>query len=161
MSLRVDTLAGIAVIAVGVFFLWGAAQIETFGGDVIESDLIPRAVSILTCFAGVLLVVSSLKAPQRSGGQAAAFRDFALITLPLAALILFYVLLWKWFGFLLATLLAAPVIFWTFGNRGWRTGLALPFAIAVLFYVLFFRIMGIFDAPGTVIDFAAIVGALG
>jgi hypothetical protein len=78
------------------------------------------------------------------------------VTLPLAGATLLYILAWRWFGFLLATLLLAPAVFLAFGNRGLRDSCLIPTAVAVAFYVMFFLGMGLFDAPGTLIDLAEI-----
>ena len=161
MALRVDTWAGLAAFMTGLFFLWGAGRIEVYGGETIPPDFVPRASATLMCAAGIALMIKS----QLSEGVAqtigvAGLADFVKVTLPLVGATLLYILAWRAFGFLAATLLLASPVFLAFGNRGLRDAALIPLGVALVFYIVFFIGMGLFDAPGSIVDMGEIFRSL-
>lgn len=75
-----------------------------------------------------------------------------LLPLQILCISALYVLMFQWFGYLLATLICAVPIYSSFGNRGSFSLLVVPLIAIALFYSLFFGAMGLFDLPGSLID---------
>jgi hypothetical protein len=161
MTLRVDTWAGLAAFLTGLFFFWGAGKIEIYGGETIPPDFVPRASATLMCAAGIALMIKSqLSESATETIGVTGLSAFVRVTLPLVGATLLYILAWRAFGFLAATLLLASPVFLAFGNRGLRDAALIPIGVAVVFYVVFFIGMGLFDAPGSFVDLGEIFRSL-
>lgn len=154
---RVDLAISVAVAAFGAIVWWGTLRIDTGAGLLDGPRLLPTLVAsgLMVLSAGLAVhAVGRLiaRSSEGDGASAAEWRGFIRISAPLLALVFLYVVLLNGFGYLLATMLTAPMAFLLFGNRGWRQALILPVGLAVLFYVLFFHLLGMFDPPGAVFD---------
>ncbi|WP_209000640.1 hypothetical protein, partial [Labrenzia sp. DG1229] len=58
----------------------------------------------------------------------------------------------RWFGYVLPTALAAPVVLFLFGIRS-RVGLAVSVILCpLIFHILFFELLGVFPPYGEVFD---------
>jgi hypothetical protein len=152
MRLTGDAATGASIIALGMFFLWGAELIDVYGDDAIPSDFFPRAISILLILAGAALAAGGVVAARRVTPTSQDWRDFGRVTLPLAALTVGYAVLWRQIGYLGASMIVAPLMFLVFGNRGWRDALLVPAVVVIVFFVLFFSLMGLHDAPGRLLN---------
>jgi len=108
MRLTGDAATGASIIAVGMFFLWGAELIDVYGDDAIPSDFFPRAISILLILAGAALAAGGVVAARRVTPTSQDWRDFGRVTLPLAALTVGYAVLWRQIGYLGASMIVAP-----------------------------------------------------
>jgi hypothetical protein len=158
MKLGGDAVVGVGVVLIGVFFLWGAGRIDVYGDDAIPSDFFPRVIATLMIVAGVVLAASGLR---RRHAELGDLSDLVRVTLPLVALTITYILLWRQVGYLLASLAVAPLIFVAFGNRGLRHALLVPAAVVLGFFLVFFTLMGLHDAPGRLLDQAPLNRLLG
>lgn len=64
----------------------------------------------------------------------------------------------RWFGYILPTAFAAPVVLYMFGVRSW-VGLAASVVLCPLIYhVIFFEILGVFPPFGEVFDLLDAIG---
>lgn len=163
-----DVAAGLTVVAAGAFFFWGAGRIEIYGGDAIPADFFPKVVSSLIVVAGIILTVAGVRRRSVSAEVASEndvtdndWSDFLRVTLPLVALTVCYILAWRSFGYVLATLMVAPSMFFVFGNRGFTWAFLVPVGTALAFFFIFFSGMGLHDAPGQFFDQTPINRMLG
>ncbi|MEP1930093.1 MAG: tripartite tricarboxylate transporter TctB family protein, partial [Roseibium sp.] len=75
-----------------------------------------------------------------------------LEVLTLFAIALLYQQSMRWFGYVLPTAIAAPVVLYIFGVRNW-IGLAISVVVCPLIYhVIFFELLGVFPPFGEVFD---------
>lgn len=154
---RIDLAISAVVTAFALLVWWGTVQIDTEAGLFEGPRLLPSIVGtgLLMLSAGLAVHAVSrmaVGAAVRGRADPVDLRGFVRVSAPLLVLLFSYVALLNGFGYLLATVLAAPAAFLLFGNRGPLQVLVLPIMLAVLFYVLFFHLLGMFDPPGTVLD---------
>jgi hypothetical protein len=154
---RNDLGISAVVTAFALLVWWGTVQIDTEAGLFEGPRLLPSIVGtgLLMLSAGLAAHAAwriATGAPSGGPPEPVDWRGFARVAAPLLVLLFSYVALLIGFGYLLATVLAAPAAFLLFGNRGPLQVLVLPIMLAVLFYVLFFHLLGMFDPPGTVLD---------
>ena len=152
-----DLAISAAVAFLGLFMWWGALQIETDAGLFEGPRLFPCLVATgLLVLAAVLAATAALKTSGETVGDkgftTTSWRSFWTVALPLTGMLILYVGLFNGFGYLIATLLVAPGAFWLFGCRGPLQVVVLPTALVVAMYLLFFRVLGMFDPPGTILD---------
>ncbi len=153
MTRKTDITTGIVVAVIGAVFFFEAGSIEGAGTEDMRARLLPQIISGLIVALGVLLSVAGFY--KKKGFDAGAPFDAAVLKriAPLVLIAFGYVVLFKLFGYLAATLLVSIPVFYMFGNRGWKS-LLLPSVVATgIIYYVFFSLMGLYHAPPTVLNF--------
>ncbi|WP_282602667.1 tripartite tricarboxylate transporter TctB family protein [Paracoccus sp. PARArs4] len=70
-----DALSGVALILLGLFMLWQAAQFPVFAGQPYGAALLPRILAAGFVIGGALLVLRDIAARRQAGGPIVAFAD--------------------------------------------------------------------------------------
>ena len=141
-------------------YLFATTQIEeSFSGGYGHRTM-PLAMSILVLLFCARIAsnmwTQRTSSVQESDSQTIWLDAFAEKVLPLIALMIAYGLFQTWFGYLISSFLCGVAAFRLFGN-GWLT-CALHSAIGTaVIYLLFFKLLNLYDPPGTVIDIAGLV----
>lgn len=155
-----DILGAGVVVAIGIFFLIQAQQVETHQPDLIGPSLVPSVIAGLVILLGLAKGVMAFACPRGGNGEELSPSQARAVYLKIAAITalgILYLNAFTWFGYLVSTLLILAAILFLFGNRGaFRIG-AYAAAGAIAFYILFVGGMGIFDPPGTVINFQPVL----
>jgi len=158
---RSELAVGIVIVFIGIFFLISAADIPSNSGDAFGARSLPRAISVLLITLGTLWAALSLRKIRRSGsGSKPNSRNRFLLTriVPLLLLSFLYGFLFDWFGYLVATFaIMGPVLF-IYGTRSAPKLLAVAASATAVYYLLFIKVMGVFDAGGSVINFNELLG---
>ncbi|GAB4392011.1 MAG: hypothetical protein Tsb0032_05970 [Kiloniellaceae bacterium] len=150
---RRQAAVGLVVAAVGGAFLHGATLIET-DGEPVGPQTFPYVAASLLVFLGLMILVTGLRPagaamPAEEGAQDwPQARYFWRIVLPTTVFGLLYVVAWHWLGYLIATLLVAPLGYIVLGARGRIECLVVPLAVTLTLYLVFFMGMKLYDAPG-------------
>lgn len=166
----------IALLCLGVVLLygWGGARLSTaLQGDVIGPALFP---AVLAAFGVLLCIVLFINGGPASkadasgddaagtdatgaGATVAAATDSKpapdpdLPALVPAALLLAYVLIFEWLGFMLSTVVFLTVTFRYLGHPRWRSALAYAVVSTGVIFLVFHMGLGIKLPLGTLIPF--------
>lgn len=138
--------AGLAVICSGLFFLYGATLIRT-GREIVGPETVPMAASIALIAGGVWLFYAGLRERHETMAAGERYR-FWPVVLPIGAIGLIYVTLWPAVGFVCASLLIAPVLFFALGARGYVELLIVPIGVVAVLYLIFFKALKLYEQPG-------------
>ncbi len=169
----------IALLCLGVVLLygWGGSELSTaLQGDVIGPALFP---AVLTAFGVLLCIVLFINGGPASradasgddaagtdatgagaAGAGAAIAPAAasnpdpdLPALVPAGLLLAYVLVFEWLGFMLSTVVFLTVTFRYLGHPRWRSALAYAVVATGVIFLVFHMGLGIKLPPGALIAF--------
>lgn len=164
-----NLLAGAMTTGAGAFFLWGALAIPRQPGVLGGPHVVPMTASLLLVVLGLVMLALALRTTRASaeapaettapgaGAQTAAEWP-GLLPVAFVAGGLVYVWMIGALGYLPASLIAAPFAFAAFGARGpARTLLGGLVAVGVI-YLIFFQTLGLYDPPGRLMDWRALVG---
>jgi hypothetical protein len=137
----IESLVVVALSLVGMVDAWRLSGVVRGGGpyhDVIGPDRYLGVISVGLLVCGVLNLVSSLKRPGRpeirrgEGGGS----QVTLVTVVIFVLVI-YTLLIPALGYLLATSIFFPVIYFLFGVRSWLKSVVIGLSTAAFFYAIF------------------------
>lgn len=134
------------VAVVGVWNVPAANDNETWAG------IVPFGAGLgLLVIAGFMLL-GARQTASAQGDQAPQNTGSVLYILGLFAIALLYQQSIRWFGYVLPTAIAAPVVLYIFGVRSW-IGLAISVVVCPLIYhIIFFELLGVFPPYGEVFD---------
>lgn len=71
----------------------------------------------------------------------------------LGTLALAYIWAIRLFQYAIPTLIALAILFYLFGNRGWKALIAAPVVLVGIYYLVFFIIFGIYEDPGLLLSY--------
>lgn len=153
MAKEINWLATATFIVFGAVFLYSAINIgPSFSGGNGHKTL-PVALSSTVLALSVLVLVREIfwKSPEADPNQPIAVSSLFVRVLPLIALMILNGLGQIWFGYLVSTIVIGVLVFLLFGNSIYR---ALLHGIigAVVLYFLFFRVMGLYEPPGSILE---------
>jgi len=138
----VESLVVICLALLGLFDAWrlsGVVREEGTFHDVIGPDRYLGAISIGLLICGIWNLGLRLKGKKAIEGHRKKEGEnshITMVTLVTVILIIYTVVL-PGLGYLVATLLFFPVIFFLFGVRPWFKSLSIGLLVAVLFYGIF------------------------
>lgn len=152
---NINWLPALAFLAFGAVFLYASLNIpQTFGGNR-ENRIVPLAASL------IIFAISAWQLHRKATGRKRAQegadefdispKEFFLFTGPLILLVGFCGVLQIWFGYVIATASCGFLAFRLFGNSWAAAALHAAAGTAVL-YFLFFRVLKLYDAPGSILD---------
>jgi hypothetical protein len=137
----VESLMVMALACLGIADAWRLSNAIRAGGafhDVIGPDRYLGVISAGLLVCGVLNLVgglSSLRRPEIRRGEEGG-SQVTLVAVVISALVI-YTLLIPGLGYLMATSIFFPVIYYFFGVRSWVKSVVIGMATAILFYAVF------------------------
>lgn len=139
------------VAVVGVWNVPAPSDNETWAG------IVPFGAGLgLLVIAGFMLI-GARQTASAQGGQASQNTGGVLYILGLFAIALLYQQSIRWFGYVLPTAIAAPVVLYIFGVRSW-IGLAVSVvACPLIYHIIFFELLGVFPPFGEVLDLLDVI----
>ena len=151
-GIRINWLCTAAFFVLGSVFLFASLRIpESFGGG-FGHRLVPLSMSVLILVLSVWLLISNrIGGSDRPEEHDIPLAGFAKHSAPLVLLMGAYGVAHILFGFLVATFICGTAAFRLFGNS-WKLSAAHGAAGSAVFYVVFFKILNVYDPPGSVID---------
>ena len=151
MTRNIDIVALLLTLSFGILFLIESLFIPAGASDSIG----PRRVSLIISASVIVLSLVIIWVMWRNPGSGSddhiTPQSLLLQAGPLVLAAVLYGQMIVWFGYLIATFIAAFLVFRIYGNNLFLT-LANSAAGAVLFYLAFVKGMGVYDPPGTWID---------
>lgn len=136
---------GVAAI-VGVWSVPAANDNETWAG------IVPFGAGLGLLVISGFMLLGARKAAATGADEVAQDNRAVLYVLGLFALALLYQQSIRWFGYVLPTAIAAPIVLYVFGVRSW-VGLGASVVLCPLIYhIIFFEILGVFPPFGEVFD---------
>lgn len=155
MPTSINWLPALAFLGFGAVFVYASLNIpETFGGSR-ENRNVPLASSLIVLALSAWELFRRIAVRQRPESDAEesdiVLREFLLLAGPLMILIGLYGFFQIWFGYVVATAAFGFLTFRLFGNSWTAAALHAAAGTAVL-YFLFFRVLKLYDAPGSVLD---------
>lgn len=160
-SPRSELIVGITVMVIGLFFLWAAESIPISGEDEFGARSLPRAISILIAVFGALWAgIHFVKWRNTETSNEPNPQNQYLVSriMPLMASSFIYAALFQWFGYLVSTFLILIPVLWIYGNTNIRKLLTISAIATAIYYVVFIKLMKVFDAGGSVINFYDVLG---
>ena len=160
-SPRSELIVGLFVTVLGLFFLWAAESIPISGEDEFGARSLPRAISIMIAiFGAVWAGIHFLKWRQTTEPVQPNPQNEFLVSriMPLMLSSFVYAVLFQWFGYLVSTFLVLIPVLWIYGNRSLRKLLTISAIATAVYYVAFIKLMKVFDAGGSVINFNVLLG---
>jgi hypothetical protein len=140
-TLMVESFLIIGLACLGLTDAWRLSHAVRAGGafhDVIGPDRYLGAISVGLLLCGALNLVSSLKRPGRPEirrGEEGGSQVTLVIVVSFVLVI--YTLLIQILGYLFATSIFFPVIYYLFGLRPWLKSVVIGLSTAVIFYAIF------------------------
>jgi putative tricarboxylic transport membrane protein len=137
----VESFFIMALACLGLADAWRLSHAVRAGGafhDVIGPDRYLGAISVGLLICGALNLVSSLKRPGRPEirrGEEGGSQVTLVIVVSFVLVI--YTLLIQILGYLFATSIFFPVIYYLFGLRPWLKSVVIGLSTAVIFYAIF------------------------
>lgn len=147
----------IILLLLGVSAIWGALQVPPAPANETWAGTVPMGAAILLVSIALWMVLSALSSPSRQSEQSdeteqANDNSATLHVISLFAVALVYQQSIRWFGYVLPTVVVAPVALSLFGVRN-IIGLALSVVLCPLvFHIIFFELLGVFPPYGEVFD---------
>jgi len=160
---RSEFIVGIVMILIGIFFLISAEDIPADSGDAFGARSLPQVISSLVIALGLLWSAISLRKARRINKPSKPYtnphdRFLFVRILPLMALSIAYGYLFQWFGYLVSTFLILIPVLVIYGNRSLPRVLTVAAVATAIYFLLFIKMMGIFDAGGSVVNFNELLG---
>ena len=154
-------MAGMVIALIGIVFLISAEDIPVSGEDDFGARSLPRIISALIIAMGTLWAAISYGKIQKTKASSAPnprnlFLRTRIIPLMLSSFI--YAALFQWFGYLVSTFVILLPVLYIFGNRSIVPMLRIAATATAVYYVLFIKLMGVFDAGGSVININELLG---
>lgn len=160
-SPRSELIVGLIVLALGLFFLWAAEDIPVSGQDEFGARSLPRVISYLIVFFGFIWTgIHFFKWRQQTEQTQPNPQNKYLVTriIPLMLSSFIYAALFQWFGYLVSTFLILIPVLWIYGNTSIRKLLTISATATAVYYIVFIKLMTVFDAGGSVINFNKLLG---
>ena len=160
-SPRSEMIVGLIILTIGAFFLWSAEDIPVSGEDDFGARSLPRAISVLVVFFGVIWTgLHFFKWRQQSEPTQPNAQNKYLVSriIPLMLSSFIYAALFQWFGYLVSTFLILIPVLWIYGNTSIRKLLKISVIATSIYYIIFIKFMGVFDAGGSVINIYELLG---
>lgn len=153
-----DAVEGLVLLLLSFVALWGAWLVPAPAPGETWAGLVPFIAAIGLLGLSCLLVLDGVRSS--AGGPDLESRDKASGTrqiLVLFLIALIYQQSFHWFGYVLPTAIAAPVVLYLFGVRN-RIGLAASVVLCPLvFHIIFFELLGVFPPYGEVFDLLDVI----
>ncbi|MEM6636925.1 MAG: tripartite tricarboxylate transporter TctB family protein [Pseudomonadota bacterium] len=142
-------IESVVLTAIGALGIWGAWQVPAASSGDTWAGVVPFAAALaLIALAGIM----ALSAARQPADGPVESTSGMLDILILFAVALLYQQSLRWFGYILPTAIAAPIVLYLFGVRNW-IGLGLSVVLCPLvFHVIFFELLGVFPPFGLVFD---------
>lgn len=152
-------IEGLALLLLSLIAIWGAWQVPQAAPGETWAGLVPFGAAVALLGLSLLLVAGGLRSASHGTDvdvqKVPASGTREILTLFLIALI--YQQSFRWFGYLLPTAAAAPVVLYLFGVRS-RLGLAASAILCPLvFHIIFFELLGVFPPYGEVFDLLDVI----
>ena len=145
---------GIVLGVLALLAIWGAWQVPGAGPGDTWAGIVPFAASLGLLALSGLMVASAARASAGASSDGEQGDSAVFDILVLFAVALIYQQSFRWFGYILPTAIAAPIVLYIFGVRSW-VGLAASIVLCPLvFHILFFVLLGVFPPYGEVFDLA-------
>nr|WP_306266178.1 tripartite tricarboxylate transporter TctB family protein [Pararhizobium sp. IMCC3301] len=156
MDRKIDFITVLLALVVGLVFLWQAWAIPVGASDSIGPRLVPLIIAMSAIgLAGVQLYfdfhADGVAGTELAGDDHISIRSLFLQAGPLILAAVLYGQMMVWFGYLVATFVAALLVFRLYANSLALT-LVNSTAGSLIFYIAFIKGMGIYDPPGTILD---------
>lgn len=138
--------AGVATFSIGVFLLYGATLIPP-GREAVGPATVPFAGSIALIAGGIWLFYAGLTGRHETAAAWEQSRFFSVV-LPIGVIGLIYISIWPALGFLPASILMAPLLFFALGARGYVELVIVPIGVLTVLYLIFFKALKLYEQPG-------------
>ncbi|WP_108859777.1 tripartite tricarboxylate transporter TctB family protein [Ruegeria sp. Alg231-54] len=142
---------GLVLALISIVAILGAWQVPAASPGDTWAGIVPFSASIALLFlSGPLLLGAVRQTAGDTGQEQDSGATLQIIGLFVIALI--YQQSFRWFGYLLPTAIAAPVVLCFFGVRSW-IGLAVSVVLCpLIFHLIFFVLLGVYPPYGEVFD---------
>lgn len=142
---------GLVLALISIIAIWGAWQVPAASPGDTWAGIVPFSASIALLFLSGLLLLGAAR--QTAGGTSQTQDHGATLQIiGLFIIALIYQQSFRWFGYLLPTAIAAPIVLYFFGVRNW-IGLAVSVVLCpLIFHLIFFILLGVFPPYGEVFD---------
>lgn len=142
---------GSVLAFISILAIWGAWQVPAASPGDTWAGIVPFSASVALLFLSGLMLLSAAR--QTAATTLREQDDGATLQIiGLFVVALIYQQSFRWFGYLLPTAIAAPVVLYVFGVRSW-IGLGLSVVLCPLvFHLIFFVLLGVFPPYGEVFD---------
>lgn len=144
------------MLVAAVFFVATAYIYEDPNDPGFSAQDFPRGVVVLIGIFGLTLFLRSLPELRKSGWRivdSETLKPTLYYVLPIIILGFSYVWLLELAQYLIPTVLVTSVALALFGNRGLVRLVIVPLAGGLVYYTLFYGILGLFEAPGSLISY--------
>lgn len=142
---------GLVLAVVALVGLWGAWQVPAASTGDTWAGIVPFSASLALLGLASFMLGSTAFAGAPKPGEDEK-QPFPGNVIGLFVIALLYQQSIRWFGYVLPTALAAPVVLFLFGIRS-RVGLAVSVILCpLIFHILFFELLGVFPPYGEVFD---------
>ncbi|WP_170559452.1 tripartite tricarboxylate transporter TctB family protein [Ruegeria atlantica] len=142
---------GLVLALISIVAIWGAWQVPAASPGDTWAGIVPFSASIALLFLSGLLLLSAVRQPVGDAGQEQD-NGATLQIIGLFIIALIYQQSFRWFGYLLPTAIAAPIVLYFFGVRS-RIGLAISVVLCpLIFHLIFFVLLGVYPPYGEVFD---------
>jgi putative tricarboxylic transport membrane protein len=137
-----DRILGVICLALAVFFIWGATQIElSFMSDPVGPRVFPIMIGVMVGIAGLVILLKPDSDPEWPQLP-------KLLEIFAAAIVMFaYAQLLPVLGFIIATAIASAFLSWRLGSSPLGAGLA-GIGISLGIYAGFHLVLGLSLARG-------------
>ncbi|WP_282152130.1 tripartite tricarboxylate transporter TctB family protein [Ruegeria atlantica] len=142
---------GLVLALISIVAIWGAWQVPAASPGDTWAGIVPFSASIALLFLSGLLLLGAVR---QTAGDTVQEQDSGatLQIIGLFVIALIYQQSFRWFGYLLPTAIAAPVVLYFFGVRSW-IGLAVSVVLCpLIFHLIFFVLLGVYPPYGEVFD---------
>lgn len=155
MNIALNWLTNLVFVIFGVVFLYAALNIgESFSGGS-GHRVLPIFLSTSILILSIIVFARELIRGSVAdvGNHPITAREFLLHAVPLILLMFLNGFGQIWFGYVASTFFCGALVFRLFGNNWFKSFLHGAIGSIVL-YGLFFRLMGLYSQPGSIIDLA-------
>ncbi|RBW55376.1 tripartite tricarboxylate transporter TctB family protein [Ruegeria sp. A3M17] len=142
---------GLVLALISIVAIWGAWQVPAASPGDTWAGIVPFSASIALLFLSGLLLLGAVRQTAGDTGQEQdSGATLQIIGLFIIALI--YQQSFRWFGYLLPTAIAAPVVLYFFGVRSWISLAVSVVLCPLIFHLIFFVLLGVYPPYGEVFD---------
>jgi len=155
MKSHVDFLVGIAFVVIGaVYYLLSFTQTRGVSDWSLSPGFFPRLASGFIVGLGILLGVLSLLSPiKRTASASEKARKRVMLYVILTIIIMLaYVFLMQWLGFILATILTSAGMMIFLGSRRWFWIIAISVTFPLFIYFFALKIMFVLFPAGRLFE---------
>lgn len=145
-------IEAVSLVVISIVGIWGALLIPSATPGETWAGVIPlgAAIGLLAIAAGMIFSATKVISANESSDKHSenGTRQVLLII----AIAVLYQQSMRWFGYVLPTAIAAPIVLYAFGVRS-KFGLLVSVVLCPLVYhVIFFELLGVFPPYGEVFD---------